>query len=154
MSGPVTCLQSVMPKAYTWALICPNVRLRRKHRPSSFRPWLDQESKTHEKIYEVVWADADKRKLDANGKLPPVGDTVDVTVPTWSNTIGDPDLAGYWTDPDFDPAQPAFYYARIIAIPTPRWTSYDAARYSVKMSPEVPMKHQERAWTSPIWYTP
>ena len=89
-----------------------------------------------------------------DGRVPPVGDTVDVGTASWSNTIGDPDLSAVWTDPDFDPALRAFYYARVIEIPTPRWTAYDQVRFGIKMGSEVPMKHQERAWTSPIWYTP
>ena len=116
--------------------------------------WLDKDGKGQEKVYNVVWGDPDRRKIDGNGKLPPVGDTVDVTTATWKNTIGDPELATVWTDPDFDPAVRAFYYARVIEIPTPRWTCYDAVRFGIQMSPEVPMKHQERAWASPIWYTP
>jgi hypothetical protein len=79
---------------------------------------------------------------------------VDVARATWTNTIGDPELVGVWKDPTFDPSLRAHYYARVIEIPTPRWTAYDAVRFGVKMSPEVPMKHQERAWTSPVWYTP
>ncbi len=79
---------------------------------------------------------------------------MDVATATWKDTIGAPQLTGVWTDPDFDPAQRAFYYARAIEIPTPRWTAYDAVRFGIKMPPEVPMKHQERAWTSSIWYTP
>jgi len=116
--------------------------------------WLDKNGKGREKVYNVVWGDAKRRKLGRDGKLPPVGDTVDVANATWTNTIGDPELAAVWTDPDFDPSVRAFYYARVIEIPTPRWTAYDAIRFGVKMSPEVPMKHQERAWASPIWYTP
>ena len=116
--------------------------------------WLDAEGKTHEKVFDVVWGDADKRQPGSNGKLPPVGDTVDVAEATWSNTIGDPDLATVWRDPEFDPTQSAFYYARVIEIPTPRWTAYDQKRFGIKMSDDVPMKHQERAWTSPIWYNP
>ncbi len=73
---------------------------------------------------------------------------------TWSNSIGDSDLITVWQDPGFDPQQAAFYYARVIEIPTPRWTAYDARRYNVKVSEEVPMTIQERAYTSPIWYTP
>jgi hypothetical protein len=88
------------------------------------------------------------------GKLKPVGNTVNVATATWTNTIGDPELSVVWTDPDFDPSVRAFYYARVVEIPTPRWTAYDAARFGVKMSPEVPMTVQERAWASPIWYTP
>jgi hypothetical protein len=116
--------------------------------------WLDKKGKTHEKIYDVVWGDADSRKMDKKGKLPKVGNTVDVKNATWTNTIGDPELIAVWKDPDFDPALRAFYYARVIEIPTPRWTAYDAKRYGVKMSDEVPMTTQERAYTSPIWYTP
>jgi len=116
--------------------------------------WLDKNGKGQEKVYDVVWGDADRRKIDRKGKLAPVGDTVDVPTATWTNSIGDPELATVWTDPDFDPTVRAFYYARVIEIPTPRWTAYDAARFGIKMPPEVPMKVQERAWASPIWYTP
>ena len=116
--------------------------------------WLDADGETHEKIYDVVWGDAATRKPGKDGKLPPVGDTVDVANATWTNSIGDSDLATVWTDPDFNASQPAFYYARVIDIPTPRWTAYDQKRFGIKMSVDVPMKHQERAWTSPIWYTP
>jgi hypothetical protein len=116
--------------------------------------WLDANGETHEKVYDVVWGDADERKPGADGKLPPVGNTVDVANATWTNTIGDPELITVWTDPDFDPSLRAFYYARVIEIPTPRWTTYDAKRYGVTMDKEVPMTTQERAYTSPIWYTP
>ena len=105
-------------------------------------------------MYDVAWADADRRHPGKNGKLPSVGSTVDVATATWTNTIGDPELAAVWKDPDFDPGVRAFYYARVIEIPTPRWTAYDAVRFGTKMSPDVPMTQQERAWTSPIWYTP
>ncbi len=100
----------------------------------------------------MVWSD--DREPGADGKLPPVGNTVNVEEATWTNTIGDPELIAVWKDPDFDPKQRAFYYVRVIEIPTPRWTAYDAKRYGVKMSDEVPMITQERAYTSPIWYTP
>jgi len=116
--------------------------------------WLDANGKTHEKIYDVVWSDSDTRKRGANGKLPNVGNTVDVAKATWRNTIGDPELIAVWTDPDFDPKQRAVYYARVIEIPTPRWTAYDAKRFGIKMPKEVEMITQERAYTSPIWYTP
>ena len=116
--------------------------------------WLDAGGETHEKIYDVAWGDAATRKPGKDGKLPAVGDTVDVANATWTNTIGDPDLAAVWIDPDFDASQPAFYYARVIDIPTPRWTAYDQKRFGIKMSDDVPMKTQERAWSSPIWYTP
>ncbi len=116
--------------------------------------WLDANGKTHEKIYDVVWSDSDTRKPGANGKLPNVGNTADVAKATWTNTIGDPELIAVWTDPDFDPKQRAVYYARVIEIPTPRWTAYDAKRFGIKMPKEVEMITQERAYTSPIWYTP
>jgi len=114
--------------------------------------WLDAEGKTHEKVYDVVWSG--ERKPGTDGVLPPVGNTVDVTNATWTNSIGAPELITAWEDPDFDPALPAFYYARVLQIPTPRWTAYDAKRFKIKMSDEVPMVIQERAYTSPIWYSP
>jgi hypothetical protein len=114
--------------------------------------WVDAKGEVQEKVYDAVWSG--DRKPGADGKLPPVGSTVDVANATWSNTIGTPELIAVWTDPDFDPALRAFYYGRVIEIPTPRWTAYDAKRFGVKMPPEVPMTITERAYTSPIWYTP
>ena len=114
--------------------------------------WLDDEGETHEQVYDVVWAG--DRKPDANGKLPPIGSTVDVERATWTNTIGQGEMGTVWTDPDFDPSEPAFYYARVIEIPTPRWTAYDAFRMGAEVPEESPMTTQERAYTSPIWYTP
>ena len=114
--------------------------------------WMDKKGETHEQVYDVVWSG--ERKPGADGKLPLVGNTVDVGNATWTNTIGAPELIAVWKDPDFDPKQHAFYYARVIEIPTPRWTAYEAKRYGVKMPDEVPMITQERAYTSPIWYTP
>jgi hypothetical protein len=114
--------------------------------------WLDKDGRTHEKVYDVAWSG--DRKVGGDGKLPPVGNTVDVAKATWTNTIGAPELSTTWTDPNFDARQPAVYYARVIEIPTPRWTAYEALRYGVKMSADVPMTTQERAYTSPIWYSP
>jgi hypothetical protein len=114
--------------------------------------WLDDKGKTHEKVYDVAWSG--ERKLDVNGKLPPVGNTVDVKNANWTNTIGASELATVWTDPNFDSKQKAFYYARVIEIPTPRWTTYDAFRYSVALPKDAPTTTRERAYTSPIWYTP
>jgi hypothetical protein len=116
--------------------------------------WIDKAGKAQEKIVNVAWSDTQRRKPGKDSKLPAVGDTVDVARATWTNTIGAGELVGVWKDPAFDPALRAYYYARVIEIPTPRWTAYDALRFNIKMPPEVPMKHQERAWTSPIWYTP
>lgn len=115
--------------------------------------WLDKSGKPREHIYDIVWSDPGRRHI-ANGRLTPVGTTVDVATATWTNTIGAPELITVWKDPEFDPAARAFYYARVLEIPTPRWTAYDAAYFKVKMDPKVPMTTQERAWTSPIWYTP
>jgi hypothetical protein len=118
--------------------------------------WVDtrgkRQTQRHEKVYDVAWSG--DRKPGGDGKLPPVGSTVDVEDATWTNTIGSPELITVWTDPDFDPKQRAAYYARVIEIPTPRWTAYEAKRFGIKMPPEVPMITQERAYTSPIWYTP
>ena len=114
--------------------------------------WVDAKGEMQEKIYDVAWSG--DRKPGADGKLPPVGSTVDVENATWTNTIGAPELIAVWTDPDFDPTQRAFYYGRVLEIPTPRWTAYDAKYFNVKMGPEVPMQMQERAYTSPIWYSP
>jgi hypothetical protein len=115
--------------------------------------WLDGNGKRQEKVYDVVWSG--DRQPGGDGKLPPVGNTVDVATATWTNTIGSPELITVWMDPDFDPGVPAFYYVRVLEIPTPRWTAYEAARFGVEMpSPDVPMTTQERAYTSPIWYTP
>jgi Protein of unknown function (DUF3604) len=116
--------------------------------------WLDKSGKPQEKIFNAVWSSPDKRKLSTDGKLPAVGNTVDLQTATWTNTIGDPELITVWKDPEFDPALKAFYYARVLEIPTPRWTAYDAAYFKVKMDPKVPMITQERAFTSPIWYSP
>jgi hypothetical protein len=115
--------------------------------------WLDSNGQTHEKIYDIAWS-GDRKPDPKTGKLPAVGDTVDVPNATYANTIGASELLKVWTDPEFDPSQRAFYYVRVLEIPTPRWTAYDAKYYGVKMPPEVPMKGQERAYTSPIWYTP
>ncbi len=116
--------------------------------------WLDRNGQLQERIFDVVWGDADRRKPDAAGRVPPVGNTVDLATASWSNSIGDPELIVVWTDPQFDPSLRAFYYARVLEIPTPRWTAYDAAYFRVKIDPKVPVITQERAFTSPIWYTP
>jgi len=116
--------------------------------------WLDGKGQVQEKVYDVAWGDAEKRKPGANGKLPAVGSTVDLQNATWTNTIGDSELITVWKDPEFDPALRAVYYARVLEIPTPRWTAYDAKRFGIKPLPGTTMTLQERAYTSPIWYSP
>jgi len=115
--------------------------------------WLDAKGKLHEQIYDV--ACSDDRAINAKHRCDrPVGNTVDVENATYTNDIGEPLLMAYWQDPDFDPKQRAFYYVRVLEIPTPRWTTYDAAFYGVDLPEGVPATQQERAYTSPIWYTP
>lgn len=114
--------------------------------------WLDAKGSTHEQVYDVAWSG--DRQPGADGKLPSVGDTVDVANATWTNTIGAPELIQVWQDPAFDPQQRAFYYVRVIEIPTPRWTAYDAKRFGIEPLPGTTMTVTERAYTSPIWYTP
>ncbi len=114
--------------------------------------WLDAQGKTHEKVYDVAWSG--DRTPDAKGKIPAVGNTVDVKNANWTNTIGAAELGKVWTDPDFDPKQRAFYYTRVIEIPTPPWYLYDAFRLGTKIPKDAPTSQQERAYTSPIWYTP
>jgi uncharacterized protein DUF3604 len=114
--------------------------------------WVDAKGDVQEKIYDVSWSG--DRKPDAKGKLPSVGTTVDVENATWTNTIGAPELITVWKDPEFDGKLKAFYYVRVLEIPTPRWTAYDAKRFGVKPLPGTRMTIIERAYTSPIWYTP
>ena len=115
--------------------------------------WLDGEGKTHERIYDVAVSDG--REIGANGVCAtPVGNTVDIAAANWTNTIGASELATVWSDPDFDPAQKAFYYVRVLEIPTPRWIVYDAFRFGVPIPEGAETIHQERAYSSPIWYTP
>ena len=115
--------------------------------------WMDKKGELHEKIYDVAVSDG--RKIGKNGRCKtPVGNTVDLEAANWTNTIGASELTSVWTDPDFDPNQKAFYYSRVIEIPTPRWVVYDKVRLGAKIPKEAKLIHQERAYTSPIWYDP
>ncbi|KUJ82839.1 DUF3604 domain-containing protein [Microbulbifer flavimaris] len=115
--------------------------------------WVDASGETHERIYDVAVSDG--REIGRDGRCKtPVGSTVDLDKATYTNTIGEPVMAAYWEDPDFDPAQAAFYYVRVLEIPTPRWTTYDAAFFNIPRPERVPATIQDRAYTSPIWYTP
>jgi hypothetical protein len=108
--------------------------------------------KSHEKIFDVVWS-GDRKKDPKTGKVPPVGNTVDVKTATYTNTIGATELVGMWTDPAFDAQAYATYYARVLEIPTPRWSTYWSAKLNLPPNPDVPATVQQRAWTSPIRYT-
>jgi len=114
--------------------------------------WLDERGELHEHVYDVAWSG--DRRPGSDGKLPPVGSTVNVPNASYTNTIGAPLLLGYWKDPDFNARQRAFYYVRVIEIPTPRWTTYDAKFFGIDIPEGAPTAIQERAYTSPIWYTP
>ena len=115
--------------------------------------WLDAGGETHERVYDV--SVSGDRQIGPDGRCAtPVGNTVDIAAANWTNTIGASELATVWTDPDFDPAQRAFYYARVLEIPTPRWVVYDAFRFGVEIPEGADTILQERAYTSPIWFTP
>ena len=114
--------------------------------------WMDDRGKLHEKVYDVAWSG--DRKPGADGKLPPVGNTVDIEAANYTNTIGASELATIWTDPDFDADESAFYYVRVLEIPTPRWVLYDKVRLGAEIPERAEVITQERAYTSPIWYTP
>ena len=115
--------------------------------------WLDDKGETHERIYDVAVSDGRKIGKDGRSKKP-VGNTVDIEKATFTNSIGDAMLTAHWSDPDFDPKESAFYYVRVLEIPTPRWTTYDAAFFGIDRPDNVPATLQDRAYTSPIWYTP
>jgi hypothetical protein len=115
--------------------------------------WLDGSGKTHEKVYDVAWSGG-RQPDPKTGRLPAVGNTVTVEQATYDNSIGAPFLQAHWRDPSFEATQRAFYYVRVLEIPTPRWTTVDAKVFGVKRPQDVPASIQERAYTSPIWYTP
>ena len=115
--------------------------------------WLDAKGETHERIWDVAVSDG--RKIGDDGRAQEsVGNTVDLATASYTNRIGDATLAGHWKDPDFDPAEAAFYYVRVLEIPTPRWTTHDAVFFGIDRPDNVPATIQDRAYTSPIWYTP
>ena len=118
--------------------------------------WLDADGETHEQVFDVSWSDPDQRMRGADGKVPPVGSSVNEREATYTNAIGAPILTGYWKDPAFDPTQKSFYYVRVIEIPTPTWLAYDRKNYNLydEMPATAPYTSQERAYTSPIWYNP
>lgn len=116
--------------------------------------WVDSSGKLQEKVFNVVWSNPEKRKAGADGKIPAVGDTVNLAKASYANSIGAPELKTVWEDPEFNPKLKAFYYVRVLEIPTPRWVVYDALRYGAKLLQGTELKAQERAYSSPIWYNP
>jgi len=115
--------------------------------------WVDKSGDRHERIYDVAVSDG--REINSDGRCTtPVGNTVDEANASYLNSIGDAELRVVWADPDFNPAHAATYYARVLEIPTPTWQAYDSKFFEISMPEEVPLSHQERAYTSPIWYTP
>ena len=114
--------------------------------------WVDENGEPQDKVIDVVWSG--DRKPGKDGRLPPVGNTTNVANATYTNEIGSAELMGTWIDPEFEPAKPGLYYVRVLEIPTPRWTTYDAVSNKLALLPDVPSIVQERAWASPIWYTP
>ncbi|MFM5949064.1 MAG: DUF3604 domain-containing protein, partial [Novosphingobium sp.] len=116
--------------------------------------WVDKNGVAQEKVFDVVWSDMDGKRKLVGGKVPAVGDTIDLATASYQNTIGAPELTTVWSDPQFDPSQRAFYYVRVLQIPTPTWMTYDMVKYKLTLPPEIPLKQQERAYTSAIWYNP
>ena len=117
--------------------------------------WLDSAGDLNERVYDVVWSDMEGRRL-FRGNIPSVGDTVDRATATYTNEIGSAELRTTWKDPDYIQGQRAFYYLRVIEIPTPRWILYDAVRFGIEL-PEDALQSavaQERAYSSPIWLKP
>ncbi len=149
MGGTLSPLTTA-PTFTAWAIKAPDGA--NLDRIQIIKGWVDKTGQHHEKIVEVAWSG--DRKVGANGKLPSVGNTVDLKKATYTNTIGSPELSGSWTDKEFDPAQHALYYVRVLEIPTPRWSTYDAVMSGLPLLPDVPATIQERAWSSPIWYAP
>jgi hypothetical protein len=151
MGGDLPEKAAKAPTFAVWALKDPESG--NLDRIQIVKSFVNKWGRPGEKIYDVAWSDG--RKPDAKtGKLPPVGNTVDVKTAKYTNDIGDTQLAAVWTDPEFDPNQLAAYYVRVVEIPTPRWSTYDSVRTGVPLSDKVPATIQERAWSSPIWYTP
>jgi hypothetical protein len=114
--------------------------------------WVDASGEPQDRVVDVAWSG--DRKPGRDGKVSDIGTTVDETTATYTSAIGSAELIGAWADPAFDPAKPALNYVRVLEIATPRWTTFDAARNKLPWLADVPASIQERAWTSPIWYTP
>jgi hypothetical protein len=150
MGGDLPAAKSKAPSFIVWAQSDPTSA--NLDRVQIIKGWA-KNGQSFEKIYDAVWAGA--RKPDpATGKLPAIGSTVDISKGTYQNTTGSKELKAVWTDPDFDPSLDAFYYARALLIPTPRWSTIQAVKLGMVPPEVVPLTVQDRAWSSPIWYTP
>jgi hypothetical protein len=149
MGGDLPAGASAAPRFAVWAMRDPDSG--NLDRVQIIKGWVDASGRSRGRIFDVAWS-GDRQPDSATGKLPPVGNTVDPAAATYRNTIGSGQLSAVWTDPEFDPDREAFYYARVIEIPTPRWSTYDAARLGIPAP--APASLQERAVTSAIWYRP
>jgi hypothetical protein len=138
------------PTFTVWALKDPDGA--HLDRIQIIKGWVNAKGEPQDKVIDVVWSG--ERKPAKNGKLPAVGNTVDLRKATYTNAIGSPELMASWIDPAFDARQHAIYYVRVLEIPTPRFTTYDAVRNNLPLLTDVPATLQERAWTSPIWVAP
>lgn len=150
MGGDLTTSGAKAPTFMVYAMMDPDRGS--LDRIQIVKGWVNEDNSLGEKVYDVAWSG--DRKPGADGKVPSVGNTVNTKDATWDNSIGATELKNVWTDPEFDPAAEAFYYVRVIEIPTPRWTLYDKINYGAELSEEVPLTATERAYTSPIWYSP
>ncbi|MBV9732133.1 MAG: DUF3604 domain-containing protein, partial [Verrucomicrobia bacterium] len=150
MGGDLPLPTGKAPTFIVWAVKDPSSG--NLDRIQIIKGWA-RSGQSFEKIYDVVWA-GDRKPDSVTGKLPPIGSTVDIANATYTNAIGNVELKNVWTDPDFDPSVDAFYYARALEIPTPRWTTIQAKAVGIAPPETVPATVQERAWSSPIWYTP
>ncbi len=150
MGGDLTKATSKAPSFMIHAMMDPESGS--LDRMQVVKGWVNADGSLGEMVYDVAWSG--DREVDAQGKVPSIGNTVNLEDGTWSNDIGAVELSKVWNDPDFDPSQESFYYVRVIEIPTPRWTLYDKLRYGAELGPEIPLTTTERAYSSPIWYTP
>jgi hypothetical protein len=149
MGGDLPAPKAKSPSFIVWAVKDPDDA--NLDRVQIIKGWT-KSGQIFEKVYDVAWSG--NRKPNATGRVPAVGTTVDVKNASYTNTIGAVELKTVWTDPEFDPSLDAFYYVRVLQIPTPRWSTYDAKKQGIAPLGGVPVAVQERAWTSPIWYTP
>jgi hypothetical protein len=150
MGGDLKMPSSDAPSFMVYAIMDPESGS--LDRVQIVKGWVNEDGSLGEKVYDVAWSG--DRKVDKNGKIPSVGNTVNLEDGTWSNDIGAVELSKVWKDPNFDSSQEAFYYVRVIEIPTSRWTLYDKIRYGAELGDEIPLTTTERAYSSPIWYSP